>query len=324
MSTPILVLPTGDARWYSDELIDEMLAAWGARGRSQPNARSTLTMFAAWLETRGTELIDATTVDCRAWLEARAQQVAASTVVKNWSQLVAFYRTAERHSTDPLAGRRSPMRDVAQPAAPQWADTHACTPDEYTALLATCDLRSSLGLRNAIALSLQFRSGLRVGELAAIDLAHLDLDRRCVLLPFTKTRRPRRPPLHPDTLDLLRRYLSPRRRGDLPGPLLVNVGPRRTSARLSTAALQNVVKRAAARADVTVSPHALRRGWCVQFMLEGGDETACMTIAGWTSPTMIHRYLADARAEAAQASFDRVAARQSGRSREQRVLRAVR
>ena len=73
-----------------------------------------------------------------------------------------------------------------------------------------------------------------------------------------------------------------------------------------------------------MSPHALRRGRRVQFMLEGGDETACMTIAGWTSPTMIHRYLADARAEAAQASFDRVAARQSGRSREQRVLRAVR
>ena len=69
------------------------------------------------------------------------------------------------------------MRDVAQPAAPQWADTHAATPDEYTALVATFDLRSSLGLRNAIALSLQFRSGLRVGELAPIDLAHLDIDR---------------------------------------------------------------------------------------------------------------------------------------------------
>lgn len=320
----LVVLPTGDAHWYTDELIDEMLAAWGARGRSQPNARSTLGMFAAWLDAHGTGLLEATTVDCRAWLTERGTQVKESTVVKNWAQLVAFYRTAERHSTDPLEGRRSPMRDVAQPAAPQWADTHACTPDEYAALIRTFDLRSSLGLRNAIALSLQFRSGLRVGELAPIDLAHLDLDRRCVLLPFTKTRRPRRPPLHPDTMDLLRRYLSPRRRGDIGGPLLVNVGPRRTSARLTTAALQNVVKRAATRAGVDVSPHALRRGWCVQFMLEGGDETACMTIAGWTSPVMIHRYLADARAEAAQASFDRVAARQAATSREQRVLRAVR
>jgi integrase len=324
MPEPALILPTNDAHWYTDELIDEMLAAWGAKPRSQANSRSTLRMFAAWLDARGTTLLEATTPDCRAWLAQRASDVAPTTCVKNWTQLVAFYRTAERHSTDPLGGRRSPMRDVAQPAAPEWADTHACTPGEFEALIAAFDLRSSVGLRNAIAVSLMFHSGLRVGELAGIDIDQVDLERRSVHLPITKTGRPRRPPLHPDTLDLLRRYLHPRRRGDGPGPLLVNVGGRRASARLTTNAIQNVIKRAAGRAGVDVSPHALRRGWCVQFMINGGDETAAMTIAGWTSPVMIHRYLADARAEAAQASFDRVAARQTGASREQRALRAVR
>ena len=245
-------------------------------------------------------------------------------MVKNWAQLVAFYKACERHSTDPLDGRRSPMRDVAQPAAPQWADTHACTPDEYTALVATFDLRASLGLRNAIALSLQFRSGLRVGELAPIDLAHLDFDRRCVLLPFTKTRRPRRPRCTPTpwtccaaTSPHAAAATSPARCWSTSAPAAPRPGcPPRP--------LQNVVKRAAARAGVAVSPHALRRGWCVQFITEGGDETACMEIAGWTSNVMILRYLADARAEAAQANFDRVAARQAGASREQRALRAVR
>ena len=78
--------------------------------------------------------------------------------------------------------------------------------------------------------------------------------------------------------------------------------------------MQNVVKQAAARAGVTVSPHALRRGWCVQFMTDGGAETACMEIAGWTSPMMIPATSPTPAPRPPRPSFDRVAARQTGRA----------
>ena len=250
--------------------------------------------------------------------------MAASTCAKNWSELVAFFRVAERHSADPLDGRRSPMRDVAQPAMPDWVDTHACTDAEYQALWQHLPA-GTLGLRDRVALSLMFRSGLRIGEVVALDVAHLDLTARTVRVVWGKNNKPRLVPLHPETLDLLRRYLNPRRRGEAAGPLLVNVGPRRASPRLTVTAAQNVVKRAAAKAGtVDVSPHALRRGAVVAFYAGGGDDTAAMIIFGWDTPTMPHRYLADARAEVAQIAFDRVVAAVTPRSREQRILRSLR
>lgn len=323
---PVLVLPVGDADWLDDaELIDEMLAAWRYRAeRSRTNARYTLTAFADWCAVVGTNLVDVTTAQCRAWLAERSATVAASTVVKNWSQLHAFYASAERHSTDPLGGRRSPMADIPQPAAPEWVDTHACTDGEYAALVAEAGT-GSVGLRNHIALSLMYRSGLRVGEVAATDVDHVDVDRRTVRVVWGKNNRPRLVPLHPETLELLRRYLHPRRRGSAPGPLLVNVGGRRTSPRLTVNAACNIVNRCATRAAVAdVSAHALRRGAVVNFYRGGGGDTEAMTIFGWTTATMPHRYLADARAEVAQITFDRVAEFQTPRSREQRALRAVR
>lgn len=329
-----LTLPVDDAVWDRDELIAEMLATWRAKSdRSRENAGGTLRQFATWLAAyRDADLLAATTADCRDWLAKRAagdpaqdvSAVAPATCVKNWSQLVAFYKACVAHSTDPLGGRRSPMTDVPQPWAPAWSDTHAATLSEVDAIMTTFDKRTSVGLRNAIAVSLMFRSGLRVGETANVTLEHLDLTARQLWIPDTKTGRPRRVPLADDTLQLLRAYLNPRRRGDTPGPLLVNIGARRSSPWMTTNAVQNVVKKAAARAGVPVSPHALRRGWCVRYMADGGTESACMEIAGWTSNVMLMRYLADARAEVAQSDFDRVSARQSTMSREQRALRAVR
>ena len=316
-----LTLPRGASAWESDELIAEMLASWQVKNdKSRTNATSTLRQFASWLDA---DLLAATTAQCRAWLAQRAGAVAPATLVKNWSELTAFYAACEAHSTDPLDGRRSPLRDIPQPWAPQWTDTHAATAAEVDAVLATFDRRSALGLRNAIAVSLQYRSALRVGELPGITLEHLDLDARTLYIPDTKNGRPRRVPLAPDTLGLLRAYLSPRRRGSAPGPLLVNVGGRRLSAFMTTNAVQNVVKKAAKSAAVAVSPHSLRRGWCVRYMADGGAETACMEIAGWTSNTMIVRYLADFRAEVAHHDFDRVAARQTAPNHMQRALRIV-
>jgi integrase/recombinase XerC len=320
-----LVLPVDDGDWLDDaELIDEMLRAWRYTERSRTNARYTLARFAVWLADHGTTLTDATTAHCRAWLAERAGEVSPATLVKNWSQVRAFYLSAQRHSSDPLAGRRSPMADVVQPAAPEWTDTHACTDGEYAALVRHIG-SGSVGLRDHIALSLMYRSGLRVGEVVATDLEHVDVDRRTVRVVWGKNNKPRLVPLHPETLDLLRRYLHPRRRGTAPGPLLVNVGGRRVSARLTVNAACNIVTRTARRAEVVdVSAHALRRGAVVAFYRGGGDDTAAMTIFGWSTATMPRRYLADCRAEVAQVTFDRIAEHALPRSREQRALRMAR
>jgi integrase len=305
------------------QLIDELLLEWRASERARDNARYTLSGFARWLDADGATLTTATREQCRAWLAERAGQVAASTCVKNWSELKAFYAAAAADYADPLEGRRSPMTGIPMPRAPKFTREHVATVDEYERLLAAVDRRATLGLRNAIICSLMFRSGLRVGELAQINLVDVDLERRCIDLGLTKNDEPRLPPLHPDTVTMLRRYL--RRRGDTPGPLFVNVGTRATTARITTNAIQTMFKRTAARAGVALTPHSLRRGFVVEYLAHGGDIATVMIIGGWASEVMVYRYLGEARARTAQTVFDKVAARQvAATSRELRALRAVR
>jgi integrase/recombinase XerD len=302
-----LAMPTAPVA--SDlELIDDLFVEWDATERSKINARYTLVAFAGWLAGRGSDLAAATQADCVAWLRERRDQVAAATVVKNWGQLRAFYAIAADDAADVLGGRRSPMARVPQPHAPTYVRTKAARCDEFDALLSTFDRRSTLGLRNATMCSLMFRSGLRVGELPQLDLADVDVEARRVLIADTKNGEPRRPPIHPETMALLRRYL--RRRGDRPGPLFLAEGPRRRSDRLRVNSVQNVVKRAAARAGVSLTPHTLRRGWWAEYVEHGGDVVTGMHIAGWSREVMPHRYLADRRGDASQTVFDAVAARQ--------------
>jgi hypothetical protein len=106
------------------ELVDDLLVEWAATPKSKANARCTLDAFAAWLAGRGSDLASATQADCVAWLAERGGQVAAATVVKQWGQLLAFYRIAAEDPTDILAGRRSPMARAPNPA-PQYVRTKA-------------------------------------------------------------------------------------------------------------------------------------------------------------------------------------------------------
>ena len=75
--------------------------------------------------------------------------------------------------------------------------------------------------------------------------------------------------------------------------------------------MQNIVKRAAATANVPVTPHSLRRGFAVESLPHGGDAATLIVLGGWDSETMIVRYMADKRqAKTAQTVFDAVAQRQ--------------
>lgn len=290
--------------------IEHMIDAWDATEAASKVACCNVATFARWLrDKRHLRLTEATEADCRAYLKHRAGVVAASTVVRNWSDLRAFYTACETDVTRPLGvGVRSPMADIKMPRAPKYAITHAATVAEVDAMIATFDCRTGLGLRNATMVSLMFRSGLRVSEASRAMLGDVDIDGRQIMLGLTKNLQPRLPSLHPETMMLLKRYLS--HRGTKPGPLFVGAGQRGRGGRLPTAAIQNVVKRAAAKAAVPVSPHSLRRGFVVEYMTHGGDVATLMILGGWESEVMILRYMADARATTAQAVFDTVAQRQ--------------
>lgn len=312
-------MPTHPALQLDDvELIEDMLAQCFTTENARDVAWYNVRTFARWLAAnrRGARLMDATEKDCRAFLAARSEDVAAATVVRNWSDLRAFYAAAQADISNPLQGRMSPMTRIKMPRAPKFAITHAATVDEVDKLMAMFDLRSGAGLRNATIVSLMQRSGLRVSEVAGLHLSAVNFEQRYVMLGFTKNLQPRQPSLHPETLTLLTRYL--RRRGDQPGPLFVSTNRRRSG--LPARAIQSMVKRHATKAAVPITPHSLRRAFVVEYMIHGGDMASLMIIGGWESEVMIVRYMGDQRAKTAQAAFDVVAQRQIA---SRRRLRAV-
>jgi integrase/recombinase XerD len=300
------------------EFIDDMLSIFTGAQSTRDTNRYPLVSFARFLAGRGTELAQAKRPDCQAWLSLRSEHVGASTLQRNWAALRSFYDLAERAKMLDK-GARNPMALVPMPKAPRFAKTHACTVAEADAVAAVFDRRSTLGLRNAAMVSLMFRSGLRACEVADADMADLDMERRVIHLPDTKNGIPRTPALHPETVMILRRYLR-RREDDHRPALFLPERDRSGNGRITVSAVQNVVKRAAKKAGVRISPHTFRRGFVVEYMSHGGDQASLMILGGWGSPDMIVTYLADQRAATAKTVYDRVAERQIAARRGMRAV----
>lgn len=135
--------------------------------------------------------------------------------------------------------------------------------------------------RNEAIVALLYDAGLRVGELVALDVDHVDLEAGTVFLP-SSIQKGSPPPatlsLEPATVRLLRRYLRDRWKD--PRALF----PSRSSDRLSTRAVRNVVATLALEADVEphladggrgdpedVTPHTLRHSVAYRIIqVDGG------------------------------------------------------
>jgi len=267
------------------------------------NAVSCLNHYDRWCAARQLDPMAATRRDLKAYLAERAAEVGPATVRTHWRMLKAFYGWAATpiDAGGPGELAASPMVGIAGPRTPARPATTAARPDDV-ARLERHFPRTTAGTRNAAMVSLMFRSGLRVGELPPLDLAHLATrpdGHQVLMVPVTKTGEPRIVPIHPETGRYLKRYL--RRRGAAAGPLFQTTGERGrdVTGRLTTRAIQIVVRRATATLGIHVAPHQLRRAFTSQYLRAGGDVLSLEIIGGWADHRMPRRYLADEEAAAA-------------------------
>lgn len=299
------------------------------------NAVSKLNQWCAWLDRHGVELLDAERAHLRRYLAERQEAgIGASTRHKDWQMVSAFYAWAS------TAGRRgggglladNPMEAVRGPRVPKQRTTRAAKPDEVNALEDYFEQiarqrrgggEAERARRNAVAVSLMFRSGVRVGELAWIDLADVVTrpnGRQAIQLhaAHTKSAQDRMVPVMADTERLLKRYL--RMRGEASGPLLRGREAHTVSAdgRMTSRSIAETITRAARRLGLDVRSHQLRRGFTAQYLRAGGDVLSLEVVGGWADHRMPRLYLADEEAEAALDRFHDVTDAASGRR-----LRAV-
>jgi integrase/recombinase XerD len=207
----------------------------------------------------------------------RAAHLASSTVGRKLAAIRGLHRflVAEGlRQTDPTLLLESPRRPEPFPKA--------LTVDQAIALVEAPDPATLKGRRDSALLEFLYATGARVSEAVGVDLGHLDLEDRVVLVTG-KGAKQRMVPIGGKAVMALSRWLPDRlslvRRGQRGDPLFLNLRGRR----LSRQAVFDVVRANARRAGiegVEVSPHVLRHSAATHMVEAGADLRTVQEILG--------------------------------------------
>jgi integrase/recombinase XerC len=234
---------------------------------------------------------------------------ARSSVARKLSGLRTFVKYLRREEIidhDPTAMAVAPKRDQTIP-------THLSEP-EIERLIETPDTGDPLGRRDRAILELFYASGLRLSELVAIDLEHLNLSERMVRV-MGKGGKERLVPFNQSTLTALRAWMNDRaailasrrppqpaklsktskpralktsRPRDTQDPLFINYRGTRLSGRSVDRLLRRYVAQCSTR--MGISPHALRHSFATHLLQRGADLRAIQELLGHARLSTTQRY----------------------------------
>ena len=199
----------------------------------------------------------------------------------------AFYRfLIERDGTlkdDPCAGIKAPKSSRRLPSA--------LSPDEAAKLVAI-DSDEPFAIRDRAVFELAYSSGLRLSELAQLDVAGCDLTTGEVRV-LGKGSKERIVPVGTAARDAVTRWLSLRSAHAAPGEMAMFIG--RRGRRLSPRAIQQQLAQWAIRQGLSrhVHPHMLRHSFASHVLQSSGDLRAVQEMLGHASiaSTQVYTHL---------------------------------
>ena len=264
-----------------EEFAHHLAAVERASEHTQRAYLADLQQLAAFLGERSVALDAATRDDLRAFLASRTGACAPPSMARKQSALRAFYghRVRMGHIAD------SPARRLAFPKK-RMSLPDVVSVDECFALMDAPAPATPLGLRDRCALELLYGAGLRVSELAALDVADL---RDGMVRVLGKGRKERMVPLVAKAQQAAAAWLARRAelrpRGDA---LLVN----RNGGRLTTRSIARHLAKYALQAGTRrhVHPHALRHSFATHLLDMGADLRGIQELLGHASLSTTQRY----------------------------------
>lgn len=268
MSSGALTLP---------EVVEEYLLALDVeRGLSSNTIeayRRDLTQYLAFLD--GAEPDQASVEGYVTHL--RGEDLASSTVSRKLAAIRGLHRflvIEGLRQTDPTLLLESPRRPEPFPKA--------LTIDEAIRLVETPDITTLKGRRDSALLEFLYATGARVSEAVGVDLGHIDLEDKVVIVTG-KGDRQRLVPIGGKAVVAISRWLPDRlnlirgsQRGD---PLFLNL----RGGRLSRQGIFEVVRASARKAGIQerkVSPHVLRHSAATHMVEAGADLRTVQEILG--------------------------------------------
>jgi integrase len=251
-------------------LLREFVADWCLDGRSP----KTVIEYVRYLDQLFLINKTPTLADVKEWLRSAPE----ASVRRKRAQAVRAYGRwcVDAGVEEFLWWKQVPL--VAEKITPQ----PTVTREVYVSVLGRCAT-----IRDRALVETLWSTGLRRSELERIQIEHLDLSGGFVVVPVTKTGRPRIVPLSPPAIKALRRLVGQRTSGSV--------------FRMTGNAIRLRLNRLGAP-----SAHAWRRGWAVESLRSGVSEASVKAAAGWGSGAMVSRYTMSLADELAIDEFRRL------------------
>lgn len=275
---------------WLDEYLRYLEMEKGASPSTLRNYGSEIAQFAEFLEARDiTSWQEVTPRLLEEWLGELARAgISPASVSRRLYEVRAFFHFLARRgylAENPLVSMKGPKLGRRLP--------RYLTVDEVFALLRAADGDSPFALRDRAILELLYGSGIRLGELVALNVDDVDLERRELWVREGKGGEERIALFGRVAAAVLHTYLSQGRPAlvnpDRPTPaLFLN----RYGGRLSRVSVTNIVHRYARLAGIRkeVTPHMLRHSFATHLMEGGADVRVVQELLGHKSPQTTQIY----------------------------------
>ncbi len=189
---------------------------------------------------------------------------------------------------------RSPMATIRPPRVPQKV-IMPFNPEHIKLLLLLCDDRTFIGARNKALVLAFLDTGLRLSEMAGIQLADIDFDRETVKV-LGKGAKERVVRVGRTAQKALLRYLLMRQDSH---PCLWVSEERKPLTHWGIAQVIDTLKKRSGISDVRCSAHTFRHTFATQALMNGAGEFEVQSLLGHSKLDMTRRYAASLRSEEA-------------------------
>jgi len=219
------------------------------------------------------------------------QKVKKVTINRKISSLRAFYKYLLRNGKI----KKNPVSMIQSPKTEKYMPTFLSV-DETFELLNASEGKNSLDLRTRAMMELFYSSGMRLSELAALNVTDIDFNQQLVKIRG-KGRKERIVPVGKMALQAIREYLG--KTGELrknigenvfAEPLFLNSRGKR----ITTRSIARFLDQAAGKSSLgrKISPHALRHSFATHLLNAGADLRAIQELLGHKSLSTTQKYTA--------------------------------
>ena len=212
-----------------------------------------------------------------------------TTIARKLSAIRSFFYFLEKRGL----GRDNPAADIPTPKLGKYIPAYLPV-DEMFRLLDGPDRDKPLGLRDLAILEVLYSCGIRVSELAGLNLSSIDFDQQLVKV-IGKGNKERIVPIGRYALSAVKYYMeatySLRKRagGDTQeGPLFINF----RGGRLSTRSIARLIKKYERDQGLMteITPHGLRHSFATHLLDGGADLRSVQELLGHASLSTTQKY----------------------------------